>query len=79
MLALPVVDRERRPNTTAIRDLDWYNWFLVNFSGGKESVALALGLGGRASCSVGTTSVTGSLRPSPNSRRWATCSRPRRP
>ena len=44
MIALPVVDRERRPNTTAIRDLDWYDYCLVSFSGGKDSVALALGL-----------------------------------
>jgi 3'-phosphoadenosine 5'-phosphosulfate sulfotransferase (PAPS reductase)/FAD synthetase len=44
MLTLPVVERDRRPNTTFIRDLDWYDYFLVSFSGGKDSVALALGL-----------------------------------
>jgi 3'-phosphoadenosine 5'-phosphosulfate sulfotransferase (PAPS reductase)/FAD synthetase len=44
MVALPVVDRERRPNTTTIRDLDWYDSCLVSFSGGKDSIALALSL-----------------------------------
>lgn len=44
MIALPVVDRERRPNTTTIRDLDWYDYCLVSFSGGKDSIALALSL-----------------------------------
>ena len=44
MVALPVVDKDRRPNTTTIRDLDWYDHFLVSFSGGKDSIALALGL-----------------------------------
>jgi 3'-phosphoadenosine 5'-phosphosulfate sulfotransferase (PAPS reductase)/FAD synthetase len=44
MVALPLVDRDRRPNTTTIRDLDWYDHFLVSFSGGKDSIALALGL-----------------------------------
>jgi 3'-phosphoadenosine 5'-phosphosulfate sulfotransferase (PAPS reductase)/FAD synthetase len=44
MIALPVVGKDRRPNTTTIRDLDWYDYFLVSFSGGKDSVALALSL-----------------------------------
>jgi len=44
MIALLVVDKDRRPNTTTIRDLDWYDYFLVSFSGGKDSIALALGL-----------------------------------
>jgi 3'-phosphoadenosine 5'-phosphosulfate sulfotransferase (PAPS reductase)/FAD synthetase len=44
MIALPIAEKDRRPNTAAIRDLDWYDWFLVSFSGGKDSVALALGL-----------------------------------
>jgi 3'-phosphoadenosine 5'-phosphosulfate sulfotransferase (PAPS reductase)/FAD synthetase len=44
MMALPVVDKARRPNTATIRDLDWYDYFLVSFSGGKDSLALALGL-----------------------------------
>jgi 3'-phosphoadenosine 5'-phosphosulfate sulfotransferase (PAPS reductase)/FAD synthetase len=44
MIALPVVDKVRRPNTTTIRDLGWYDWFLVSFSGGKDSIALALSL-----------------------------------
>lgn len=44
MIALPVVESDRRPNTTAIRDLDWYDFILVSFSGGKDSCALALGL-----------------------------------
>jgi 3'-phosphoadenosine 5'-phosphosulfate sulfotransferase (PAPS reductase)/FAD synthetase len=44
MIALPVVDKARRPNTTTIRDLGWYDYFLVSFSGGKDSIALALGL-----------------------------------
>src|SRR5579884_4502752 len=44
MIALPLVDRDRRPSTTTVRDLDWYDYCLVSFSGGKDSVALALGL-----------------------------------
>jgi hypothetical protein len=40
---LPLVN-ERRPNTTTVRDLDWYDYFLVSFSGGKDSIALALSL-----------------------------------
>jgi 3'-phosphoadenosine 5'-phosphosulfate sulfotransferase (PAPS reductase)/FAD synthetase len=44
MIALHVVEKKRRPNTTSIRDLDWYDYFLVSFSGGKDSIALALGL-----------------------------------
>ena len=44
MFALPIVDKARRPNTTTIRDLDWYDYFLVSFSGGKDSIALALSL-----------------------------------
>jgi 3'-phosphoadenosine 5'-phosphosulfate sulfotransferase (PAPS reductase)/FAD synthetase len=44
MIALPVVDKARRPNTTTIHDLDWYDWFLVSFSGGKDSIAVALSL-----------------------------------
>jgi 3'-phosphoadenosine 5'-phosphosulfate sulfotransferase (PAPS reductase)/FAD synthetase len=44
MIALPTVENDRRPNTTTIRDLDWYDWFLVSFSGGKDSIALALSL-----------------------------------
>src|SRR5947209_9614712 len=44
MIALPLADKERRSNTTTIRDLDWYDYFLVSFSGGKDSIALALGL-----------------------------------
>jgi tRNA(Ile)-lysidine synthase TilS/MesJ len=42
--SLPVVDKERRPNTTTIRDLGWYDYLLVSFSGGKDSIAVALGL-----------------------------------
>jgi 3'-phosphoadenosine 5'-phosphosulfate sulfotransferase (PAPS reductase)/FAD synthetase len=44
MIALPVVAKDRRPNTTTVQDLDWYDYFLVSFSGGKDSVALALSL-----------------------------------
>ncbi len=44
MIALPIVDKARRPNTTIIRDLDWYDYFLVSFSGGKDSIASALSL-----------------------------------
>lgn len=44
MIALPFVDSERRPNTTTVRDLDWYDYILVSFSGGKDSIALALSL-----------------------------------
>ena len=44
MFALPIVDKARRPNTTTIRDLDWYDYYLVSFSGGKDSIALALNL-----------------------------------
>ena len=44
MFALPIVDKARRPNTTTIRDLDWYDYFLLSFSGGKDSIALALSL-----------------------------------
>jgi diphthamide synthase (EF-2-diphthine--ammonia ligase) len=44
MIALPVADKDRRPNTTTIRDLGWYDYCLVSFSGGKDSIALALGL-----------------------------------
>jgi hypothetical protein len=44
MIALPVVDKGRRPNTATVRDLDWYDYILVSFSGGKDSIALALGL-----------------------------------
>ena len=40
-IELPLVNK-RRPNTTTIRDLDWYDYFLVSFSGGKDSIALAL-------------------------------------
>ena len=42
MLTLPVVDRDRRPNMTFIRYLEWYDYFLGSFSGDKDSVALAL-------------------------------------
>lgn len=46
MLALsqvkPVV--ERRPDTSFVRYLDWYDHFIVSFSGGKDSLALALQL-----------------------------------
>ncbi len=38
MRALPIVDKDRRPNTTTIHDLDWYDWFL------EDSIALALSL-----------------------------------
>jgi 3'-phosphoadenosine 5'-phosphosulfate sulfotransferase (PAPS reductase)/FAD synthetase len=44
MIALPTVENDRRPNTTTIRDLDWYDFILVSFSGGKDSIALALSL-----------------------------------
>jgi hypothetical protein len=44
MISLTVIDKDRRPNTTTIRDLDWYDHILVSFSGGKDSIALALGL-----------------------------------
>ena len=40
---LPLLN-ERRPNTTTVRDLDWYDFFLVSFSGGKDSIALVLSL-----------------------------------
>jgi 3'-phosphoadenosine 5'-phosphosulfate sulfotransferase (PAPS reductase)/FAD synthetase len=43
-LALAVVDLDRRPNTTFIRPLEWYDYLLVSFSGGKDSVALVLSL-----------------------------------
>jgi hypothetical protein len=42
MFALPIVGKDPRPNTTTIRDLGWYDYCLVSFSGGKDSVALAL-------------------------------------
>src|SRR5262245_40274424 len=42
--SLTLVEPDRRPNTTTIRPLDWYDRFLVSFSGGKDSTALALGL-----------------------------------
>src|SRR5262245_17282187 len=42
-LCLPVHD-EHRPNTTTIQDLDWYSEIIVSFSGGKDSLALALSL-----------------------------------
>jgi hypothetical protein len=44
MIALPVVAKDRSPNTTTIHHLDWYDYCLVSFSGGKDSIALALGL-----------------------------------
>jgi 3'-phosphoadenosine 5'-phosphosulfate sulfotransferase (PAPS reductase)/FAD synthetase len=44
MVALLTVENDRRPNTTTIRDLGWYDYILVSFSGGKDSVALALSL-----------------------------------
>ena len=44
MYALPTLQTDRRPNTTRIRDLDWYDYYLVSFSGGKDSIALALSL-----------------------------------
>ncbi len=44
MIALPLADKERRSNTTVIRDLDWCDYCLVSFSGGKDSIALALSL-----------------------------------
>ena len=40
---MAIVD-ERRPNTTTVPDLDWYDFILVSFSGGKDSIALALSL-----------------------------------
>jgi 3'-phosphoadenosine 5'-phosphosulfate sulfotransferase (PAPS reductase)/FAD synthetase len=42
-LSLPFVD-ERRPDTTTIQDLDWYTDYIDSFSGGKDSLALALAL-----------------------------------
>ena len=44
MMTLPLVDGDRRPDTTTVRDLDWCDYFLVSFSGGKDSIALALSL-----------------------------------
>jgi hypothetical protein len=44
MIALHIVDKDRSPNTTTIRHLDWYDYVPVSFSGGKDSCALALGL-----------------------------------
>jgi 3'-phosphoadenosine 5'-phosphosulfate sulfotransferase (PAPS reductase)/FAD synthetase len=44
-LALPLVlFNDRRPNTTTIRALDWYDHILVSYSGGKDSTALVLEL-----------------------------------
>ena len=43
-MTLPLVDGDRRPDTTTVRDLDWCDYFLVSFSGGKDSIALALSL-----------------------------------
>jgi hypothetical protein len=43
-MTLPVVDRGRRPDTTTIRGLGWYDYLLVSFPGGKDSAALVLGL-----------------------------------
>lgn len=44
MTALTVIAPDRRPDTTTIKPLDWYDYILVSFSGGKDSIALALGL-----------------------------------
>jgi 3'-phosphoadenosine 5'-phosphosulfate sulfotransferase (PAPS reductase)/FAD synthetase len=44
MTTLTLVDTDRRPDTTTIRDLGWYDYILVSFSGGKDSVALVLRL-----------------------------------
>lgn len=41
MTPLPLAS-DRRPNTTQIRPVDWYDWVLVSFSGGKDSLALVL-------------------------------------
>lgn len=43
MISLPVAV-ERRPDTTKIQDLSWYDHIVVSFSGGKDSIALALAL-----------------------------------
>lgn len=43
MVALPMAV-ERRPDTTKIQDLMWYDHIIVSLSGGKDSWALALGL-----------------------------------
>jgi len=42
--SLTVIDTDRRPDTTTIRDLGWYDFILPSFSGGKDSAALVLGL-----------------------------------
>jgi 3'-phosphoadenosine 5'-phosphosulfate sulfotransferase (PAPS reductase)/FAD synthetase len=41
---LTVIETDRRPNTTSVKPLDWYDYILVSFSGGKDSVALVLKL-----------------------------------
>jgi len=43
MTSLTVID-DRRPDTTTIRDLGWYDYILPSFSGGKDSAALVLDL-----------------------------------
>lgn len=43
MNPLPMAD-DRRPNTATIRDCVWYDWIIVSFSGGKDSLALLLQL-----------------------------------
>lgn len=44
MTTLPLIDAVRRPDTTTLLPLDEYDYIIVSFSGGKDSVALALHL-----------------------------------
>ena len=46
MQSLPLVP-DRRPNTTQVRPVDWYDYVIVSFSGGKDSLALLLGMLGQ--------------------------------
>ena len=46
-LALPTVEaviKERTPNTSHVRAFAWYEYIIVSFSGGKDSLALVLAL-----------------------------------
>src|SRR5262249_55049745 len=43
MTSLTLVD-ERLPDTTWVRPLEWYDYILVSFSGGKDSAAMVLDL-----------------------------------
>lgn len=46
MQPLPLVS-DRRPNTTKIQPVDWYDHVIVSYSGGKDSLALVLAMLGQ--------------------------------